>query len=57
MMKIEPNLLSLFHINSCSLNKNFQYLLKATNKSFDVIAISGSRIPKDAVYLKILIYM
>ena len=49
-MKIEPNSLSLFHINSCSLNKNFEdleYLLKATNKIFDVIAISESRILKD----------
>ena len=50
-MKTEPNSLSLFHINSCSLDKNFEdleYLLKATNKTFDVIAISESRIIKDA---------
>ena len=49
-IKIEPNLLSLFHINSCSLNKNFEDLedlLKATNKTFDVITISESRILKD----------
>ena len=49
-MKIEPNSLSLFHINSCPLNKNFEeleYLLKATNKTFDIIAISESRILKD----------
>ena len=49
-MKIEPNSLSLFHINSCSLNKNFEdleHLLKATKKTFDVIAISESRILKD----------
>ena len=49
-MKIEPNSLFLFHISSCSLNKNFEdleYLLKATNKSFDIIAISESRILKD----------
>ena len=48
-MKIEPNLLSLFHINSCSLNKNFEdleCLHKATNKTFDIIAISESRILK-----------
>ena len=35
IMKI-PNSLSLFHINSSSLNKNFEYLkflLKATNKT------------------------
>ena len=49
-MKIEPNSLSLFHINSCSLNKNFEdleYLLQATNITFDIIAISESRILKD----------
>ena len=49
-MKIEQNSLSLFHINSCSLNKNvedLEYLLKATNKTFNVIAISKSRILKD----------
>ena len=49
-MKIEPNSLSLFHINRCSLNKNFEdleYLLKATNKAFDVIATSESRILQD----------
>ena len=49
-IKIEPNSLSLFHINSCSLNKNFEdleYLLKANNKTFDIIAISESRILKD----------
>ena len=49
-MKIEPNSLFLFHINSWSLNKYFEdleYLLRATNKIFDVIAISESRILKD----------
>ena len=43
MMKIKPNPLSLFHINSCSLNEHFEdldNLLKATNKTFDVIVIS-----------------
>ena len=48
--KIEPNSLSLSHMNFCSLNKNFEdleYLLKATNKTFDVIAISESRIVTD----------
>ena len=43
--------LSLFHINSCSLNNNFEdieYLFKTTNKKFDVIAISESRIIKDS---------
>ena len=49
-MKIEANSLSLFHINSCSLNKKFEdleYLLKANNKAFDVIAISEFKILKD----------
>ena len=33
----KKNSLSFFHINACSLNKNFddlEYLLKCTNKSF-----------------------
>ena len=50
-MKIEPNSLSLFHINSCFIKKNFKdlkYSLKATNKTFDVIAINESRITKDS---------
>ena len=41
--------LSLFHINACSLNKKFddlQHLLNCTNKSFDIIAISETRITK-----------
>ena len=49
-MKLEPNSLSLFDINSCSFNKNFEdleYFPKTTNKAFDVIAISESRILKD----------
>ena len=40
---------SLFHINSCSLNKNFeelQNLLQFTNINFDVIATTETRIPK-----------
>ena len=42
--------LSLFHINACSLSKNFdelQHLLKSTNKNFDVIAIPETRVRKD----------
>ena len=42
--------LSLFHINACSLSKNFddlQYLLSCTNKNFDIIAITESRITKN----------
>ena len=41
--------LSFFHINTFSLNKNFDdlvYLLKCTNKTFDIIAVSGTRISK-----------
>ena len=46
-IKSKPNSLSLFHLNACSLNKNFddlEYLIKTTNQTFDVIAISESRI-------------
>ena len=42
-------LLSLFHINSCSLNKNFddlQHLLNCNKKVFDIIAIGETRITK-----------
>ena len=41
--------LVLFHINTCSLNKNFDYLdhlLKCTNKVFDIIAVTETRITK-----------
>ena len=41
--------LSLFHLNTCSLSKNFEgleYLLDSTNFNFDVIAISETRIMK-----------
>ena len=41
---------SVFHINSCSLNKNseeLQNLLQSTNINFDVIAITETRIPKN----------
>ena len=41
--------LSMFHINTCSLSKNFddlEYLLKTTNMNFDIIAISETRITK-----------
>ena len=40
--------LSFFHINACSLNKNFDdlaYLLQCTN-NFDIIAVSETRISK-----------
>ena len=41
---------SLFHLNTCSLSKNFEnreYLLDSTNFNFDVIAISETRITKN----------
>ena len=41
--------LSLFHINACSLNKNFddlQHLLSCTKTKFDIIATSETRITK-----------
>ena len=41
--------LALFHINACSLNKNFddlEHLLKCTNKVFDIIAVTETRITK-----------
>ena len=43
--------LSLFHINACSLNKNFDdldHLLKCTNKAFDIIAVTETRITKQS---------
>ena len=46
-------LLSLFHINACSLNKDFhdlQHLLSCTKTKFDIIAISETRIARQ-VYL------
>ena len=41
--------LSLFHINTCSLNQNYddlQHLLKCTKKVFDIVAVSETRIMK-----------
>ena len=41
--------LSPFHLNTCSLSKNFEdleYFLDSTNLNFDVIAISETRITK-----------
>ena len=38
---------TLFHLSTCSLSKNFdglEYLIKTTNQSLDVIAISESKI-------------
>ena len=42
--------LSPFHLNACSLNKHFdefQHLLSCTRKTFDIIAISKTRIIKN----------
>ena len=42
--------LSLFYINACSLNKNFdelQHLLSCTKTKFDIIVISTTRITKE----------
>ena len=42
--------LSIFHINTCSLSKNFddlEYLIKTTNMNFDIVAISETRITKN----------
>ena len=50
----ENKLLSSFHINACSLNKNFhdlQHLLNCTKKMFDIIAISETRITKNVSLL------
>ena len=47
--------LSLFHINSCSLNKNFQEfqnLLQSTNITFDAIVITETRKPKNVSVTK-----
>ena len=41
--------LALFHINACSLNKNFEdldHLLKCTNQVFDIAAVTETRITK-----------
>ena len=42
--------LALFHINACSLNKNFDdldHLLTCKNKVFDTLAVSEARITKE----------
>ena len=46
--------LCLFHINECSLNKNFddlQHLLSCTKTNFDIIAIRETRIAKQVSLL------
>ena len=47
--------LSLFHINTCSLTKNFEdhkYLLKTTNTNFNIIAILETTILKNTNIIK-----
>ena len=47
--------LSLFHINPCSLNKNFdnlQHLLSCNKAKFDIIEISQTRITKTSIFIK-----
>ena len=46
--------LSLFHINACSLSKNFddlQHLLSCAKFFFDIIAVSETRITKNVSLL------
>ena len=46
--------LALFHINACSLNKNFddlEHLLKCTNKVFDIISVTETRFAKQTPLL------
>ena len=45
----KSNSLSLFHINTCSISKNFdlEYLLKTTNMNFDVTEIFVKRMTKN----------
>ena len=48
-LKFKRSHFSLFHINECSIYKNFddlQHLLSCTNKKFDITAITETRITK-----------
>ena len=50
----KTNSLSLFHMNVCSLSKNFddlEYLLKCTNKGIDIVAVSETKITKKKTLL------
>ena len=52
-------LLSLFHINTCSLSKNFddfQHLLSCTKKNCDIIAINETMITKNVSITNIIKY-
>ena len=57
--KTNSSSLSLFHLNTSSLNKDvddFEYLLKTTNQTFHIIAVRESRILKSKKIRKVLIY-
>ena len=46
--------MSLFHINTCSLNKNFddlQHLLKCKKNNFDILGVSETKITKEVSLL------
>ena len=46
--------LCLFHINTCSLNKNFddlQHLLRCTKNNFDMLRVSETKITKEVSLL------
>ena len=46
--------ISLFHVNACSLNKNFdnlQYLLGGRKNNFDIIGVTETRITKQVSLL------
>ena len=46
--------LSLFHINTCSLNKSFddlQHLLSCMKNNFDIIGVTEARITKQVSLL------
>ena len=52
--------LSLFHINSCTLNKNFDdihHLLSHTKKTFYIIAISQVKLESQNKYLYQIIWI
>ena len=49
-IKTNSSSLPFFHLDTCSLNKSFEdfeYLVKTTNQTFDIIATKESRILKN----------
>ena len=58
-LKTKSKYLPLFHLNSCSRNKKFdglEYLIKTANQTFNVIAISESRIKGNMILQRTFIY-